>query len=495
MKYRRTKSVILLCLIFSSLIMSVYVWFSEELWPNGYNFFIMLKNTQIVREIFHKDIYSVPKENLSKPQKIVLACDEDRSVYYNSEMSFDSIHDTYKEFICHALKDSANVLNRAFVDEAEWYSILRNDEIPEVRSLYVDYSLAYTPALYAAVLGIRNTWLEGEVSAVKEFIVAPAEKDSNSLLYVKDYNDGTIHKYLIDSPMNSEIRSTIEKNTQNSYESYSYSFELNLNNREVGIGEGVVQKVFLDSMVIVSPSETETAIAMSVNPLKGDESFYIGTINAFDMSPGSTRNYTDPMGVRYCIQNYSTLKIHPEGIVEYTADNEDMGIVLSEAPFSLYETLNSAIEFSEKVWHSVAPGEPFSVLVTSDLIEKDKASGEYTFTLDYYFDGEPVSVKLNSKTAGKMNHAVEIGIKKGKIIKYRHLLRKYESTGETKICPSPIDALDIIYKSLPEEEETYIEDIYLSYIEDGTENRRKTLWCAKLRGSDDIIYNDTEVYN
>lgn len=491
MKFRRTKSVILLCLILSSLVLSVYVWFSEELWPNGYNFFIMLKNTSFVKEFLYKDFYSVPKENLSKPRKIVLAYKDRRTLYYNSDSAFDSIHDKFKEFISHALGNSESVLNKAVADESEWYSILSNDNFPDVCSLYADYSLAYSPSLYAAVLGIRNTWLEGEVMAVKEIAVAPAEIEDISLLYIKDGDTGTIHKYLIDSPMNVKMRTSIVENTKETKGSYSYSFEINLDNSVEGIGEGVVQKVILDSMVIVSSTETQTTVAKSVNPLK-DELSFSRTISVFDMSPGTARNYMDPDGVRYYIQNYATLKIHPEGIVEYTADNPDRGIVLTNGPYSLYETLNSAIEFSEKVWHSVAPGEPYSVLVTSDLLESGE-SGNYFFTLDYYFEGEPVTAILNSKTAGKMHHAVEIEVKKGRITRYRHLLRKYYNTGETRVSSSSVDALNVIYKSLPPEEETYIEDIFLSYIEDGTENTRSPVWCARLRGKDSIVYSEQEV--
>ena len=485
MKFRKTKTVILTCLIFCSLILSVRVWFDEELWPGGYNFFIMLRNTPVISRIFNSESsYSMPKENLSKPQKVVITNGSERSVFYNSDTSFDAVNTIVKDFLTKTLLTGENVLSSSAVPKEEWYDVLRNDELLDTRSIYIDYSLAFTPSLFAHVIGIQNSWMEEDVTAVKEFIVAPVNSDSvDALFYVKDFGNGTIMKYFVSYDDKDVIDSAIRKYAGESDDTNSFSFELNLDNKSSGIGSGVVQKVFLDSMVIVSTNTSEKPVIESENPLANDGFSPNAMLGVFDYPSVSPRHYTDTSGTEYFVENYSVLKIYPEGIIEYTADRESMGIEISEN-LSLYESLNRAIEFSEKIWKAVVPEEPFNVLVTSNLIENSQDSGTYNFTLDYYYYGSPVTVE-----AGGMNHAVEISVKNGKIVSYRHFIRKY-SPAEATAQPVPmIDALDRIYASFAAtEEEIEIKDVYLSYIDNGGLLGKMPVWSAEIRGSEKVFY-------
>lgn len=468
--------------------MSAYVWFSEELWPGGYNFFIMLQNNPIVKRFISEETpYSIPKENLSKPQKIVVTGGSHRSVYYNSDTSFDDINTVTSVFINSVLKDESIVTNRTVAEKAEWFNVLRNDEILDTNSIYVDFSLACTNSLFSHMMGVENTWLAGEVSTLKEFIIAPVGRDNSDVLfYVRDSSNDLIYKYLISYAQKKDVLSVIDKYTGNTSATYSYAFELNLDKNDEGIGSGVKQKVFMDSMSIISSNSTYVPVISSQNVLKTDEIDKAELLSCFDYASRSPRHYTDYSGIEHYIENYSQLKIHPEGLLEYSVDVSGGGIRLPQNPTSVYETVNKCIEFSENVWHSVMPGEAFSVLVTSDLIES--SDGVYNFTLDYYHSGNPVTTTLEGAEFEPMNHAVEIEVKNGEITKYRHFFRKYEQT-HTVICPSQIESLDTIYEKLAgQEDETYIADVYLSYIENGNSGEKMPVWCAKTEGSKKIIY-------
>lgn len=486
-KFRKTKTALLICLIVLSLALSSYVWFSEELWPGGYNFFIMLKdNIPIARQLFEKDVYSMPKENLSKPQKIVVTNGEKRAVYSNGNSSFNSLHDIIKPFLADTLRREDMVTNKQRVSEDEWFNVLRNDELLDTRSIYVNYSLAYSPSLFARMIGIRDTWISQDISAVKEFVAAPVKEDE-MLLYVRDGGNNEIYKYFVSYSGASGILAAVDKYTAGSELSAPFSFELNLNRNTGGIGEGIVQKVFLNSMITVSTGSAQSAVAQSENPLREDGAAPDAIYGVFKNRSGITRRYTDSAGIQYFVENYSVLKIYPEGLIEYHADNESLGVDISDESVSLYESLNRAIEFSEKVWAAAAPDEAFNVLVTSDLLESEGAV--YHFTLDYYYEGVPVTVEVASDKFENMNHAVEIDVKNGRIIKYRHFIRKYKKTGKTVTNPSSIEALDSIYKKYASaEEETYIADIFLSYIENGGISEKSPVWCAKLQGTDETVY-------
>ena len=485
MKFRKTKSLILTLLIVCSLVLSVRVWFDEKLWPGGYNFFIMFKNTPVFSKIFNSEpSYSMPKENLSRPQKIVITNKDKRTVFYNSDSSFDSVNEIVKNFFTQTLNSKDNVLNSSTVAEDEWYDVLRNDELLDTRSIYVDYSLAYSPELFAHFIGIQNSWLEGDVAAVKEFIIAPVNSDNvNALFYVKDFSNNSIMKYFISYSDKGALDTAVSRYVKKTDDSNSFAFELNLDNRSGGIGSGVVQKVFLDSMVTVSTSTGDKPVIESENPLKSGGFSPNAMLNVFEYPNVSPRHYTDVDGTEYFVENYSVLKIFPNGVIEYTADKDSMGIEISD-DLSLYESLNRAIEFSENVWNAVVPDEPFNVLVTSDLTESRQNDGEYTFYLDYYCYGSPVTVDVDG-----INHAVEIKVKSGKIISYRHFIRKYFSAGYS-VNPIPmIDALDEIYSSFSSsEDEIEIKDLYLSYIDDGSFGDKTPAWSAEIRGSEKLFY-------
>ena len=434
--------------------------------------------------MFDKDVYSMPKENLSKPQKIVVTNGERRSVFYNGNSDFNSLHDIIKPFFAETFSREETVTNSQKVTEEEWFNVLRNDELLDTRSFYINYSLSYSTSLFAHMIGIRNSWISRDITAVKEFVAAPLS-GNEMLLYIRDSATNEIYKYFITYGAAEDFLKAVEDYTKDSDMPAPFSFELNLNKKTDGIGEGVVQKVFLNAMITVSTGSAQSAVVESENPLVGGN----GTeaISAcFKTKKGSTRRYTDSSGALYFVENYSVLKIYPEGLIEYKADNESMGIEITD-DLSLYESLNRAIEFSEKVWSAAAPDEPFNVLVTSDLLESE--NGEYHFTLDYYYEGVPVTVKVSSDNFADMNHAVEIDVKDGKIVNYRHFIRKYKKTDKTVTNPSSIEALDSIYKKYASaKEETQISDIYLSYIEKGDISEKSPVWCAKLQGTDKTVY-------
>ncbi len=482
MKKEKAKTGILILLIICSFVLSARVWFSRELWPNGYNSFLALGDDFLFSGLFKKGEYSMPIDNLSKPQKIVVTAGENRSVYYNSDPSFDTVHSGIKKCFEAVLSDELYVTRKAVVEESEWYGVMRNDELLDTRSLYIDYSLSFTPTIFGQVLGVENTWLS-DPGKVREFILAPLE-DETLLFYVRDGSDNNIYKYYISYPEIAELVSTIKNYSANDETSnYSYAFELNLDAAASTPDAPVMQKVVLDSLVLVSPNTSATPVISSKNPLE-DKYRADRILEAFDYNNSAITPYEDTKGIKNFVGNYSSLKIYPSGMVEYSAVEDSKGINLfydSDAKPTLYEALNKAVDFAENVWDAILPGASFDVLVTSDLTED--GGSEYRFTLDYYVEGTPVSVNLSDGTKS----AVEIVVKNGMMTKYRHLIRSYERTEKTKENLSMVSALDSIFDSFSQRDtQTSINNIFLSYVENGLDSERETVWC--VRAGEDIMF-------
>jgi len=488
-KREKFKTLILILLIISSLVLAVLTWVYEKLWPTGYSFFSNFSDIPLISSWFGtEDNYSFPVDNLSKPGKIVVTNGEKRSVYYVSDSSFAGLHSVTRDFLVTVLTNEDMVIRRAAVSPDEWFDVLRNDELLDTKSIYTEFALSYTPDLFAQIMGVQHTWMT-EPSAVRDFIIAPLGNDgTDMLLYARDANSDIVYKHYITYDKKADIVNAISEYTANESDNFIFSFEQNLDGRSEGIGGQVQQKVFVDSLVLLSLESTETDIITAENPIDTNNTEALNNLlSCFGYAPNSLRHYTAADETQYFVENYGSLLIHPSGIIEYTALDTSKAYDLFEGDNTtrtLYETLNRAIEFSESVWNTVMPDTEFNALVTSDLAENGAAPGEYTFTLDYYFEGTPITVD-----APNMKNAVIIEVKNGRITSYRHLIRRFTQTGESVENIPMIAALDALYTTLSKEENTeatIVTDLFLSYVEDSGQSTKTAVWCAKTEGSDEV---------
>lgn len=483
MKKEKIKTGILIVLICSAITLAANVWFGSGVWPRGYDFFVSLPNRAFFSQLFKKEQpYIIPMENLAKPRMLVVTNGGSRAVYYNSDASYAAYFDAVNAFFKTALADETLVFMSTVVGEDEWYDVLRNDEILDTRSIYISYGTAFSPRLFAQVIGIERTWLESRTDAVRELILAPVgDTGEDVLLYVRSA-DGTVSKFYINYPQKAALYSIISGMDEN--QGYSYAFELNLHDSMVGIGGGVEQKVVMDPMLLISPRSTESAVITGTNPI-ASKTDADALLSVFDYRERGVNRHTGADGTIYFVENYGSISIHPDGLVEYYAVDEQMGVNILPAEggtASLYDALNGAVLFADRVWKALVPDQPFDALLSSDLVENE--NGEYTFTLDYYYEGTPITMARSD-----MHHAAEIRVKDGRIVEYRHILRRFDGTGSKTENASMLQAIDGLYARFSaEDSQIRITDLYLSYIEDTASAEERPVWCARIDGREELVY-------
>ena len=72
MKIERLKSILLVLLVISSIVLTINKWFNEKLWPEGYNFFSNVKN-HIFSDTKEKSDFDYEiTEDILNPSKIIL---------------------------------------------------------------------------------------------------------------------------------------------------------------------------------------------------------------------------------------------------------------------------------------------------------------------------------------------------------------------------------------------------------------------------------------
>ena len=471
-------------LIVSAVALAASVWFGSGIWPRGYDFFATLPNRAFFSQLFREEQpYISPMENLAKPRLLAVTNGGDRAVYYNSDASYAPYYEAVNAFFKATLSAEDAVFMSTAVDEEEWYAVLRNDEILDTKSIYISYGTAFSPHLFAQVIGTEHTWLENHTEAVSEFILAPiGDTGADVLLYVRGHADGKIAKFYINYPEKMALYTVISNMTEDL--GYSYAFELNLHDSQVGIGGGVEQKVVMDPLILISPRSTESVPVEAANPLV-DETDTAALLSVFGMRAGGINRHTGTDGIEHFVENYSSIHISPSGFLEYIAVDAEKGVNILPAASgteTVYDALNGAVGFAARVWQSLVPDSPFEALVSSDLVESE--TGEYVFTLDYYYEGTPIIVR-----EGEQHHAVEIHVKDGKIINYRHILRRFAPRGEKEENIPMLEAIDGLYTRLPAEDtKIRIQDLYIAYMETEEDTALRPVWCAKVEGEENLQY-------
>ncbi len=484
MRKEKLKTGILLLLICSAVALAANVWFGSGIWPRGYDFFVTLPNRAFFSQIFKKEQpYISPMENLARPRMLVVTNGGSRAVYYNSDASYTPFYEAVNEFFKTTLSDESLVFMSTAVGEEEWYDVLRNDELLDTKSIYISYSTAFSPRLFAQVIGTEHTWLEKHTAAVSEFILAPVgETGQDVLLYVRSISDGSISKFYINYPHKESLYGRIAEMNENL--GYSYAFELNLHDSLVGIGGGVEQKVVMEPLLLISPRSTESVAITGANPI-ASETDTEALLSVFGYRERGVNRHTGTDGTLHFVENYGSINIYPDGLVEYYAVDEEKGVNIlptEGGTATLYDSLNGAVGFAARVWQSLVPDQPFDALVSSDLVENE--NGEYTFTLDYYHEGTPITM-----ASGTMEHAAEIRVKNGRIVEYRHILRRFSGVGEKTENVPMLQAIDGMYARFAREDtQIRITDLYLSYIEDTAGGEKRPVWCARIEGQDALVY-------
>ena len=88
-----------------------------------------------------------------------------------------------------------------------------------------------------------------------------------------------------------------------------------------------------------------------------------------------------------------------------------------------------------------------------------------------------------------MQHGLEMRVKNGRIITYRHLLRRFSGWGEPLENMSMLQAIDGLYAQLQDEgEQIRILDLFLSYIEDTQPGEKRPVWCARIAGRPEPLF-------
>ena len=481
MKRDRVTSIILICLVVSSIALTVKIWFSEELWPDGYNFFVNPENfiswlPFSDEESEETEAVAPLHETMFMPEKIVSAESiSERSVYSGGEENFFILNDFSK-----------NILKSLFTEAEETTEVSGIEYCDTVkgRVLYVEYPVNIPVKVLGHLCEINVSSVFSEISVVNGFAAVPS--DSGCFVYMRDISTGKILRYSI--PFDSRKLATVISDYALPGGDFMTAFELGFYKREDMVFE---QKISFEPFVLIDTSKEtlRNQVIRAKAPFGETEPSDISLdaigkiVSAFGYNPNTIRRYTDSEGTLVLIEDYSTIKLYTNGVLEFTTTTPKKGInmqihsVSFASPQNVLDTIDSLTEILGGVWNALDMGDMPDIRLGSEITDN---YSDYRLSFDYRFDGNPVILSY-----GDAKHAIELEIKDNLLTFMKVYIRGYESAGEECENIPTSDALDR-FCEVPDINPD-AEDMFLGYIDYGTSGKIYTHW--------NIIHSGGEVFS
>ncbi|MBQ7901788.1 MAG: hypothetical protein IJ365_07515, partial [Clostridia bacterium] len=313
----RIKSCLLVFLVASSLVLTLNMWINGKLWPNGYNFFSNVTN---YFNISNNKSYYLSKENISYPEKIIVNNLEQRSLYTHTSEQYNEIVDD----VLSVIKQSITKFEYSESETVEWNTALSTG------SIYVSYPVAYDTTLLCGILDIVP--LNLKTKSVQEFIIVPSVGKNSSAVtvYTKDFDSKKVFKTITSSDAD-KINSIIQQYATESLNLLPYSFELKFDRSN---DETVVQKVVIDPTVTLKLENTQLPIITTTNYLENiyNNTYISGKIlRSFGYNTTNSRGYLDKNNTAVYVENFSTIKVYENGLLEYKSLDPTKGITLTNS--------------------------------------------------------------------------------------------------------------------------------------------------------------------
>lgn len=464
MKKESLKTAALVLLVFSSIILTINKWFSEKLWPDGYNFFSNLTSYFSTGEDKVKKSYYLSKENISNPSKIIVNNNELRSLYTNTSVNYNSILPRIKSI----LKSGLSEKNFTQSTKDKWKEALKST------SVYIAYPVSYDVKTFSAIMD--TTVGDFGISSMREFIIVSDASTAPHML-ISD-NSGKFIDVALNDASNT-VNDIIEEYSVSSVGEYPYSFELNFDTKK----DSVEQKIVIEPQVVLPLNSGTTASVTKTNYFNGisqNKDLYIPILRSFEFNTTNIKKYIDTDNSIIFTENYGSIRMYNDGLLEYRALDDSKGIALESASnpsAEFYDRFIDCIEFVNNVWDTALASHNMDINISS--ISKNDSDGSFSLTIDYYADGmEVVSRLQKTDTHEKINHAIEITVKNSRIVSYRQIVNGYTMNNDEIEHMSVIEALDILMAADTIKSDT-ITDVYLAYTGNGNKTVCLPCWVAK----------------
>ena len=420
MKKERIKSIVLIMLIITNLVLAEKIFVNEKLWLSGYNFFVSARNGN------KKNSVTVA-ESLTMPEKIIVntGYQSSRFIYRRNSEIFSSINSAASETIKAALSDSKSAF---LISDEDWYAALT------AKSVYLSYPTVFSLDSFASFYGIATPELP--ISKFSDIVIS-----ENGNVYL---GGDSYCKIPVTSQSISSIISAAAEEHSGDESVFNYSFDLFFDQNSGSESTILSPMILIYSEPVTAPTVISHAIVLEDGVV--NDKPILSILPIFGVNKNSVRSYTEADGTLVYVENNGILKITPDGILTFTATEN--GIYLNRGSAS-----SNALGFIESVNGNIE--------TSADLCLKSLSFSENTehFEFDYMLEGYPV--KFDGIPA------ISATVQNGYLTEYSQVIRQFEILQEPAASPDFIEALDNVIESYRGSlSEMRITGMYPAYFDD-----------------------------
>ncbi|MBR5240110.1 MAG: hypothetical protein IKW04_06015 [Clostridia bacterium] len=408
MKKEFIKTVVLTCLVISSLVLSAHIWHEKELWSSDYNSFVhSLKNFFAgERGEEQGDSLDVQYWSQISPEFVAFTYASQRTVYYHASPGFPEAYRTVSDLLSSIEKNGDLVT----ITEEEYLNAYKTN------SLMLKFPSRVN---LQELLGQGDAFFDTVANPISStLVIGIGDSQSNYLTFLDDSSGHAYRLPVKISATSDQIREQVAGNSQNS----SYAFELNFDTNTGG-SERMLFDRFVPMVLEAPKVQTLTAEPVAYS------SSYDSVFKAFHIVKNSARSYQDKAGVIHFIENRSILNIWEEGAFSFEANDPEAGIGLGGS-----SEKEAVTEFVNLLYKNIVPESEGYLVVLSHYDEGNQHVYEFMYHTPngfLYQENQP---------------AVRVVCEGGVIMKYEQTLLSVQTGEPVTMSTGVIEAYDYLYK-------------------------------------------------
>ena len=326
-----------------------------------------------------------------------------------------------------------DLLGKLYRGEAEPVTVeIMQDRGKWLRSLQTTSVYAKTPytiqtGVYARMLGLEGSAVCSSLQSYEEMSVSA--EGGKVVFYFPDTASGSVVSFhtALDA---SALSESIDEAAQIVAKNYVFAFETDKSEEDTPEQMPLSANVTLADTILIPAVtlSTPTITAASPEGMQSQE-FIQKVMSLFAYKSTEVRQYTDSNGVEVFVSAGSTLKIHPDGFVEYRANDAEHGISLpgeeetdrSGAKYrAMLGVTRMILRLSDFVGIEIE-GAPYSLLVT-ELSGGNTAEENIQIRMDYSFEGNRIDF---SDAVGESRSAISAVVSNGSLTQLSCYLKEF----------------------------------------------------------------------
>lgn len=438
------KNFIIAFLMVLAIYQTAELWFEDF---SGHNFFSFAGNTAAFDDKKDTD-YTLKRVIINTGENKMLNCGV--NVYRSS---------------CKSISDDAlsKLLRRGEViseGTADWHSILQS------KCFVMEYGYSMGRNEAESFFGVSN----GNTAKIKSFdtVILASDSDRARLIFLNSETMWSIEFMMNDNSTASNISKLFRFAEQESniylISSVQNGFEIFRNNVFISRWDGQKTKYYRAVPKLQYEQEDKEALESEVNL------FFDNPAGKWSSSVNGILNYSDESTV---------VKYYPTGVMEYS----NYSAVKQNAENDFYTNYTACLDMLER-----------DSGIKNEIYLKDYRleDGQYVMYFGCKLNNIPVYMDESLKTAVGMEDYIELYASSGRVSRYRRYCCAYELDSSKAGTASRdfLSAVDDVYSTLEAADETTVDDISLSYADNGSGEVMHLAWIVDI--GDAQYVRDTE---